>query len=547
MPVRKATASAAIDEPDPCRPDPEALRAFLWKHIKARSFVPLVAWLVSFITKLWVIQGDLLQRAEQSSRSKPPSERLSALENELPGLFTPAANDDAPDDPPIEPPKKKPRNKRGPKNRKEHGRTKLPAHLERERVPIPVPDGERHCTRCNVQMRFVRYTEREKLELVPAYFKVILELREVLSCPCCRQTMTRAPRPDEVVDGGVLGNELLVQSMVDHYADGVPFERIARNARAQGVPLSANTLARSVGRMIDLFDPIIAHVFQRCVTSGVVGVDATTARVLDPEHPRGIRTGALWNLLGDNTWSYFGYAPSGHDHHLAGWLEGITLDVVQCDGSATINRAARRAAARAGCHAHARSKLVKALRAGDARALGGIALYAKLFVIEAQSRQAGESAAARRDRRARESVPLMEQLRTWLDARRGDVEPKSLLGRALGYMHRQWERLVLFLRDGRVEMTNNAVERDLRTWVLDRKTWLFCGHDESARRAAAALTVLQTCRHLRIEPRAYLRFVLGKILAGEKDVRVLWPEHFVAPKPETRAPASSAQTVSAAR
>jgi transposase len=123
-------------------------------------------------------------------------------------------------------------------------------------------------------------------------------------------------------------------------------------------------------------------------------------------------------------------------------------------------------------------------------------------------------------------VPLIAEFETWVKARRADVEPKSALGGALTYIHRQWRRLTAFLRDPLMELTNNEVERDLRRWILDRKTWLFVGHEKSARRAAAALSLLTTCRKMGIEPRRYLRETLAKILDGEKDLQALLPETF---------------------
>ena len=87
-------------------------------------------------------------------------------------------------------------------------------------------------------------------------------------------------------------------------------------------------------------------------------------------------------------------------------------------------------------------------------------------------------------------------------------------------------RLAAFLHDPRMDLTNNEVESGLRTWVLDRKTWLFVGHETSARRAADALTILTTCKKMGINARAYLRDTLAKILAGEKDLTALLPETY---------------------
>ena len=161
---------------------------------------------------------------------------------------------------------------------------------------------------------------------------------------------------------------------------------------------------------------------------------------------------------------------------------------------------------------------------GDARATEGIEIYAQLFHVEAESQRAQETHAERFARRQRESAPILLSLRAWVDEARAKVEPKSKLGKALGYLHRQWPRLAAFLRDPLMELTNNEVERDLRRWVLDRKTWLFLGHEASARRAASALTLLTTCRKMGLEPRRYLRETLAKLLAGERDLSALLPE-----------------------
>ena len=98
----------------------------------------------------------------------------------------------------------------------------------------------------------------------------------------------------------------------------------------------------------------------------------------------------------------------------------------------------------------------------------------------------------------------------------------------------------MFLHDPRMELTNNEVESDLRTWVVDRKVWLFVGHEESARRAADALTLITTCKKMGINPRAYLRDTLAKILAGEKSLAALLPETYAARSAPLVAPAVAA-------
>ena len=118
-----------------------------------------------------------------------------------------------------------------------------------------------------------------------------------------------------------------------------------------------------------------------------------------------------------------------------------------CDGSATNNCVERAGGKRGGCNAHGRRKLVEALRGGDARAAEGLTIYGALFHVEAESKRLSESVEQRFARRLKDSVPLAGSLHAWVQSRRLEVEPKSKLGEALGYLHRQWKRLTAFLRD----------------------------------------------------------------------------------------------------
>jgi hypothetical protein len=265
--------------------------------------------------------------------------------------------------------------------------------------------------------------------------------------------------------------------------------------------------------------------------------------VVDIEHPLGIRNGALWLLQGAHCYSYFMYAKSGHAEHLDKLLEGYELTAAMCDGSATNNCVERAGAQRGGCNAHARRGLVEAVRGGDHRAVDGLRIYAQIFHVDAESKRAGESLEQRQARRRRDSAPLVAALWAWVVNTASHTEPKSTLGKALRYMQRQWRRITLFLQNPLMELTNNEVERDLRTWVLDRKTWLFCGHDESARRAADALSIITTCRKLGHDPRRYIRDTLKRILAGEKNLNVLLPENY---KPDVEPGDASLASVIAA-
>ena len=212
-----------------------------------------------------------------------------------------------------------------------------------------------------------------------------------------------------------------------------------------------------------------------------------------------------------------------------------------CDGSPTNNCVETDAGGRrGGCNAHGRRGLVEALRRGDARAVEGLELYAKIFHVDAESKRLGETLEQRFERRLRDERAARgraARLARSSPRRRRAQDARS--ARPSGYLDRQWPRLTAFLRDPLMELTNNEVEGGLRTWVLDRKTWLFVGHELSARRAADALTLIRTCKKMGINPRAYLRDTLAKILAGEKNLVALLPETYAAARAEPAVPVAA--------
>ena len=520
-------------------PDLDVVRAFITDMIARGAIVALIAAVVALLGRMRDLNNELMAKLASKTRLRPPSETLRRLQLELPLLMEPVANDaETAPTPPVLPIREK--KKRGPKTPHKHGRPDLPAHLPRITEVHPVPDALRICPVCDVAALTIGYKTAEKLDIRPAEYVVMKVSRETCACQECHEYVVTAPKQDEVLDRGILGNELLVHAIVDHYDDAVPWERMERNARQQDVPLSANTLASSAGRVIDLFEPVVQHIAEACLASSFTALDATSMPVLDDKHPLGIRTGALWLIEGAHLYSYFVYAPTGHAKHIDDLLAGRTLGSVMCDGSPTNNCVERAGGERGGCNAHARRGLVLALRRGDARAIEGIDIFGDIFHADAESKRLGETIAERFTRRQTDSAGPVERLRQWVEARLLVVEPKSQLGKALGYIKRQWKRLTAFMRDPLMELTNNEVERDLRRWVLDRKTWMFVGHDVSARRAADALTILTTCRKFGIEPRHYLRETLAKILAGEKDIAALLPETYARIAAEAKAAAELA-------
>jgi transposase len=390
------------------------------------------------------------------------------------------------------------------------GRAALPAHLPRVEVRNAVPPKMRICPLCGTQMTTVGHSRCEILSVVPAKVFVEVRLDERVACPK-DDTIVSAPSPPAIVERGKLADALIVEATCDKYLEHQPIERQCARFARQGVEIVPQTLGRSVAAHIDLLAPIARLIEDKTRGPGLLGTDATAIPVLDPAVIDGIRSGAMWCWT-NARWVSFFYSPSADSDSVRRFLRDDLARTVQCDGTSVTTFLERVGGKRPGCWSHGRRRLVDAARAGDCLALEGLHKIAGIFAIERQSALAGDTAEQRRLRRQANTRPLLDDLRLWLDEKRALVPPKTPLGQALGYLHRQWKRLLLFLDDGNIEATNNRRERELRRLILGRKNWLFTWLDLGGERTAGILSIIATCIAHDVNPRAYLHLVTRLIV-----------------------------------
>ncbi|TIV13671.1 MAG: IS66 family transposase, partial [Mesorhizobium sp.] len=162
------------------------------------------------------------------------------------------------------------------------------------------------------------------------------------------------------------------------------------------------------------------------------------------------------------------------------------------------------------CWAHARRELFDE----HAKTKSPIARQAldKIGAIFAVEREInGRSAAVRLAARQAQSVPLLADLKDYLETSLGRISRKGDLAKAIRYSLNRWEALCRFTEDGRLEMTNNAAERAIRPLTLGRRNWTFLGSDSGGERAAVFYTLVQTCKLNGINPEAYLADLIGRV------------------------------------
>jgi transposase len=400
--------------------------------------------------------------------------------------------------------------------RRKPARRPLPEHLSRERIVYPAPSV---CPCCgDSRLRKIGEDVTETLELVPRQWKVIQHVREKFSCRAC-EAITQPPAPSHPIARGRAGPKLLAHVLFSKYGLHLPLNRQSAVYAREGIELDVSTLADWVGAaaatLMPLVDVIRAHVF----AAERIHADDTTVPVLAKDKTR---TGRLWTYVRDDrpfagpdppAAVFFYSRDRGGEHpeqHLTSYA-----GLMQADAYAGFNRlyeANRKAGPiiEAACWAHGRRKFFDLARLNKAPiATEAVERIDALFAIEREINGMFPQERVRmRDERCR---PLLLDLETWLREQRARVSKKSETGKAIDYSLKRWAALTRFLDDGRLCMSNNAAERELRAVAVGRRNWTFAGSDEGGRRAAAIYTLIATAKLNDVDPQAWLADVLARL------------------------------------
>lgn len=426
-----------------------------------------------------------------------------------------------------------PRKKRRPPQR---NLGNLPDHLERIEQVIE-PDSIVCPCGCGEMVK-IGEDRSERLDIVPAQFRVIVTVRPKYACPNKDGGVTQAPSPVYLIEGGLPTEAFVAYVGVCKYADHNPLYRQSQIYGRSGLHLDRATLANWMGKMSFHLAPVVDHMFKDLKKSDKLFADETRCPVLDPGRGR-TKTSYLWAIARDER-PFGGTAPPGvvfcyadgrGGKHATDFMTGFS-GTLQVDGYAGYNALAK--PERKGgpvklayCWAHARRKLKEVHdRDGSPIAAEGLKRIKGFYKVETEIR--GQSAETRRAVRQEKTAPLMADFEDWLRTVRARISRKSRLGEKLSYIAKHMEGLKLFLDDGAIEMDSNTVERTIRPIALNRKNALFAGHDEGGRTWGRIASLIETCKLNGVEPYAYLKATLEAIAKGHPASRIdeLMPWNF---------------------
>ena len=117
----------------------------------------------------------------------------------------------------------------------------LPAYLPRVEVVIEPEDTA--CPCCKGEMTVIGTDTSERLDVIPAGFRVLVTRRPKLACRACGDVVVQAPAPPRLIEGGLSTEATVAHVLVSRYADHLPLYRQAGIMARQGVLVDRTTLA----------------------------------------------------------------------------------------------------------------------------------------------------------------------------------------------------------------------------------------------------------------------------------------------------------------
>jgi len=396
-------------------------------------------------------------------------------------------------------------------HRPHSGRQSLPAELPRVEKVIAGTAEQCVCSRCGQTTTVIGYEESEQLEVEPAKYFVLVTKREKRTCTCCKGArIVSAPLPARIIEKGLVSDRVVIDTIIRKYCDHLPLYRQSVILdRESGVDISRATLDGWVMQVGEMLKPLVVVMGRELVQGSYLQADETPVEVQMHDGRGKNHQAYLWQYGRPGGATVFDFRLGRDRAGPKQFLQNFH-GILQTDAYAAYDKVGGSGMVHAGCWTHARrgfANVVK-LNPGDPVASPIVARINELFVVDGEAREQGLNVEARHRLRRQKAPELLEKIKAAIAAARAGALPGGALENACEYAVGVWPRLTRFLEYPELELSNNLIENSMRPITLGRKNWIHIGSPEAGSKVAAILSVIESCRRLKISARDYLSSVL---------------------------------------
>ena len=409
--------------------------------------------------------------------------------------------------------------------RKVGKRKPLPEHLARVDVRHEIPENERICPADGTVLEAIGEEIVEKLELEPAKLFVNRHIYVKYGCPCCKTGVAQAPAQPSVLPKALFEPGLLAYVVSQKFLYSMPLYRMEKMFEQMGVDLPRTTIARWVIAAGAFLTPLWELMKKEILSKKVIHCDETTIQVLKELGKKAESKSYMWAIC-TSEYDFPAVCFEYFSSRAASCAESLLQDFqghLHVDGYAGYNAvASKKTVVRVACWAHVRRKFedakVSGAKTGTTLAEAFLALIQELFMHERDWKTL--STQERLDQRKEHSQALVDKIWNLYEQNCAAVPDKSKIGRAIGYLHGEWQGLLEFLSNGSVSLSNNRIENFIRPFAVGRKNWLFADSVEGAKSSAVLYSVVVTAKENGLDVYSYLKNLfteLPKLLQANPD------------------------------
>jgi transposase len=412
---------------------------------------------------------------------------------------------------------------------KRRGKRKpLPADLPRIEVIHEHPEHELTCV-CGCRKHTIGEEVSEQLEIVPMQIRVIRHVRKVYGCRDCETAPVTSDKPAQLIEKSMASPSVLAMLLTTKYVDGLPLHRFEKVLGRHGIDIPRQTLACWVIQCGEHFQPLLNLMRDSLLGSRVIHCDETRVQVLKEPDRDPSSQSWMWVQTGgppDKPVILFDYSTSRAQEVPTRLLEGYRGYVMTDDYVGYNALAAQAGVERLGCWAHARRKFVEAQKVQPKGKTGradiALNLINKLYGVERDLKDACDD---RKTGRHERNLPVRAQLKSWMEKTQPQVTSQNALGKVIGYLASNWNKLERYVEGGYLPIDNNAAERAIRPFVIGRKNWLFSDTPKGATASAQLYSLVETAKANGQEPYAWLRHALERppLATSIEDYEALLP------------------------
>ena len=400
-----------------------------------------------------------------------------------------------------------------------------------ERILTCTPE-QCFCQGCGKETVVIGHEESSQLDVEPAKYFVLVSKREKRACKSCEERgVVSAPLSPRIIEKCLASDQIVIDTVISKYCNHTPlYRQSAILKRDSGVELSRATLDGWVLRVGELLIPMVEAMRRELISGTYIQADETPVDVQMHEGYGKNHQAYLWQYGRPGGTVVFDFRLGrGRDgpKQFLGQFEGL----LQTDGYAAYDHIGGPKMVHAGCWSHAERYFSEAVQLNpqDPVATPIVARIDELFAIDAEVRRQGLSVEARHALRQEQSRPLLDGIRKQIEAARSTALPGGALAKACNYTLTLWQKLNRFLEYPELELSNNVAENSMRPVALGRKNWIHVGSPQAGPKVAAILSVVESCRRLKLSVRNYL----AAILPGLADLPIQRLQNL---RPSTRPP-----------